>query len=159
MKKQLAVLLVLVLFSGCSSHYSTLTSEKSDQSSIYTISPDEALEAAQWALLHTIPGHAITKINGPIRGYSSYTRFAFDSYAQQVLVIGAEGIDKDGSMVCGFYFEVSGQGSSGSGMSYNSKIFKNLQTHLDQTGKEVLISNLHQLRWKEVVRCYNSGLE
>lgn len=147
------MLVLLLLICGCSSHYTTLNPDKSGHSTIYNIQPDKALEIAQWSLLHTIPGHAVSEINGPMKGYSSYTRFAFDTYAQQVLAIGAKGTDENGKEVCGFYFEVSGQGSSGSGRSYNASIFKNLKKRLKDTGAETNVTNMRTVGWKDIEGC------
>ena len=67
---------------------------------------------------------------------------------QQVLVHPAIGLDKNGEKVAGFYFEVSGAGTSGSGRAKNVQVFEKLQELLNDTGKGVYVSSLQAGHYK-----------
>jgi hypothetical protein len=67
---------------------------------------------AHWAIASTFPNRKITVLDGPTRGYSTYFRIMLDTYSQQILIFPAIGIKQNGEEVKGYYFEVSGSGTT-----------------------------------------------
>ena len=132
----------LFLMAACSTNYSTLDKKSDGYQIIYEMSENEALQIAYSAMVGSFPGRKIEKLDGPARGFSTYTRMMLDTYTQQVLAFPVVGHDKSGKNVEGFYFEVSGSGSSGSGMIRNGKFFENLQVALDKTGKAISVVDM-----------------
>lgn len=147
MKKILRVALLAGLLSmaGCSTHFSTLRPEGSTSQVIHPMPEDEAFRLAYSSMATTMPGRKITVLNGPVRGYSTYTRFVLDTYTQQVLVFRAQGVDGSGRRIQGYYFEVSGSGSSGSGRSTNVQFFESLSAQAQATRPGVAVTNLESL--------------
>lgn len=114
-KKTLAAALVWMLTSvmgACSTHFSTLTAAGSADSAIYDLDEETAFRVAYEAIVETLPGRPITEVRGPIRGYSGLFTFALDDYTQLILVFPAKGVAASGEEVRGYYFEVSGSGTS-----------------------------------------------
>jgi hypothetical protein len=111
MKRILIALFAFVLV-GCSTQFSTLRPEGSTSQVIYAISEEQAFQIGFASLASILPGYEITDIDGPIKGYSAVFRFVLDTYTQQVMVIPATGKDATGKFVRGYYFDVSGRGSS-----------------------------------------------
>lgn len=127
MIRSTVLLILLVLSSGCSTHFSTLQPEGSKEQIIYAIPEEQAFQIAHGSLAVTLPGRKIEVIDGPVRGYSTYFRFVLDTYTQQVLVHAAQGTDALGKKVRGYYFEVSGSGSSFvQGRAKNVELFERL---------------------------------
>ena len=132
---------ILVLSTvGCSTHFSTLQPEGSTDQILYAIPEEQAFQIAHGTLVTTIPGRKIEIIDGPVRGYSTYTRVVLDTYTQQVLVFPAEGLDALGKKIRGYYFEVSGSGSSGTGYAKNVELFENLAKSAKATGKGIVVT-------------------
>lgn len=96
-----------------------------------------------------MPGRKVTILNGPVRGYSTYTRFVLDTYSQQVLVFRAQGLDPAGSPVQGYYFEVSGSGSSGSGRAANVRMFETLLSGLQEPWKAVPVREVTTIPYSQ----------
>jgi len=71
-----------------------------------------AFRLAYEAIAETLPGRPISEVQGPIRGYSGLFTFALDDYTQLILVVPAAGKTESGEGVRGYYFEVSGSGTS-----------------------------------------------
>jgi len=139
---------LLMLLAGCSTHFSTLQTEGSTAQIIYAVSEDQAFQIAHGSLLAAIPGRKIEVIDGPVRGYSTYTRFVLDTYSQQVLVHAAQGRDALGNKIRGYYFEVSGSGTSGSGMAKNVELFEKLAESAKSTGKGVAVTNVERIDYE-----------
>jgi hypothetical protein len=138
--------LALVVFVGaCSSRYSTLEDRSGKPAMLYTLSEDEALKLAHATIVSTFPGRAITTLNGPTKGYSTSTRFVLDTYSQQVLVLPATGKTAAGETISGYYFEVSGSGSSGSGRARNQQFAENIRANLAKSGTGVTVSDVQMM--------------
>jgi len=147
------VFFLAILLNGCSTHFSTLQAEGTSTKIIYAIKEEQAFQIAHGSLLATLPGRKIEVIDGPVRGYSTYSRFVLDTYTQQVLVHAAQGTDALGNKIRGYYFEVSGSGSSGSGRAKNVALFEMLVESAKATGKGVAVTNVERIgyanaRWR-----------
>ena len=128
---------------GCSTHFSTLQAGGTSTKIICAIKEEQAFQIAYSAIATTLPGRKISEVDGPIRGYSTYFRFVLDTYTQQVLVYPASGIDAEGKRVKGYYFEVSGSGSSVvQGKAKNEKLFERVSESARATGKSVAVTDL-----------------
>jgi hypothetical protein len=136
--------ILVTLCVGCSTHNSTLQQEGSTAQILYAIPEEHAFQIAHGTLLSTMPGRKIEIIDGPARGYSTYTRFGLDTYTQQVLVFPAEGLDALGKKIRGYYFEVSGSGSSGSGYSKNIELFEKVREAAKATGKGIAVTGVER---------------
>ncbi len=122
------MLVLAILLSACSTHFDTSKQEGVEGYTIYRIGQEQAFAVAYNAMATVMPGRKISEIDGPVKGYSTWTRFVLDTYTQQVLVIPAKGITQSGETVEGFYFEVSGSGSSGSGRAKNVSLYEAIQS-------------------------------
>lgn len=141
-----ALLILLVLSAGCSTHFSTLQPEGSKEQIIYAVPEEEAFQIAHGSLAATLPGRKIEVINGPVRGYSTYFRFLLDTYTQQVLVHAAQGTDALGKKVRGYYFEVSGGGTSiVQGRAKNVELFERLAESANATGKGIAVTGIERI--------------
>jgi hypothetical protein len=150
MTKSTLLVLLLMLLAGCSTHYSTLQTEGSSTQIVYTIPEEEAFHIAYSSIATTLPGRKIEVIDGPVRGYSTYFRFLLDTYTQQVLVHRVEGTDAIGKGVRGYYFEVSGSGSSFvQGRAKNVELFERVAEAAKATNKGVVVTiDLQKMNWK-----------
>lgn len=151
MTRSAILLFLLTLLAGCSTHFSTLKPEGSAAQIIYAVPEDQAFQIAHGSLLATLPGRKIEVIDGPVRGYSTYTRFVLDTYSQQVLVHAAQGTDALGNKIRGYYFEVSGSGSSGSGRAKNVALFEMLAESAKATGKGVAVTNVERIGYANTI--------
>ena len=141
-----ALLILLAWSSGCSTHFSTLHPEGSQEQIIYTISEEQAFQIAHGSLAATLPGRKIEVVDGPVRGYSTYFRFLLDTYTQQVLVHAAQGTDTLGKTVRGYYFEVSGSGTSiVQGRLKNVQLFERVAEAVNATGKGVAVTSVERM--------------
>jgi hypothetical protein len=129
---------------GCSSHNTTLRRESTQQQIIYRIPEEQAFATAVDAFAEILPKQSLYDITGPRRGYQSTWRFGLDTYSQRVLIIPAVGIDGSGQEVRGFYFEVAGSGSSGSGYRKNIALFERIRDALDATGTATVVSSVRE---------------
>lgn len=137
------VFFIAVLLNGCSTHFSTLQAEGTSTKIIYVIKEEQAFQIAYSAIATTLPGRKISEVDGPIRGYGTYFRFLLDTYTQQVLVYPTTGTDAEGKRVKGYYFEVSGSGSSVvQGKAKNEQLFERVFESVRATGKAVAVTDL-----------------
>jgi hypothetical protein len=142
-----AVVLGLALV-GCSSHNTTLRRESSEQQIIYRVSEEQAFATVVDAFAEILPKQSLYDITGPRRGYQSTWRFGLDTYSQRVLIIPAVGTDAKGQEVSGYYFDVSGSGSSGSGYRRNIALFERIRDGLDATGTATVVTNVRERHYE-----------
>lgn len=142
--KRRSALLVLLGLAACSRQQSTATTGTAGREKLYRLSEDQAMAIAQGAMLRTFPGRRLEAINGPIRGYSTYTRVLLDTFTQQLLVIPVQGTTPTGEAVRGYSFEVSGSGTSGTGALRNDALFDALRQDLERTGTGVEVMGMQQ---------------
>jgi len=154
MAKSFTLVLLLALLAGCSTQFSTLEATGSSTQIVYAIPEDQAFQIAYGTLAATFPGRKIEVIDGPVRGYSTYSRFVLDTYTQQVLVHAVQGTDALGKKVRGYYFEVSGSGTSVLiGRSKNVELFDSVAAAAKATGKGVALTGIERVayanaRWR-----------
>lgn len=144
MKRRLLLGTMMLALPGCSQHQSTATTGTPGRERLYRLSEEQALVIAHTAILRAFPGRRLETIDGPVRGYSTYTRVVLDTFTQQVLVIPVQGTTPSGETVQGYSFEVSGSGSSGTGALRNDAFFDALRRDLDRTGTAVEVTGLQQ---------------
>ena len=90
-----------------------------------------------------MPGRKITILDGQVKGYTTYFRFVLDTYTQQILIYRASGQNTKGEKIFGYYYEVSGSGSSFvQGRAKNVKLFETLNSSLKSTNSAVSITGL-----------------
>jgi hypothetical protein len=155
--KRIGILILTFLVVACGSHYSTLKADADADAKqvIYAIPEQQAFQIAFSSLANTLPGYEITDIDGPVKGYSALFRFVLDRYTQQVMVVPAAGKNAEGKIVKGYYFDVSGRGSSiVQGAAKNAELFDRVATAAKATGKGMLVSNLatvsyEGIKWKQ----------
>lgn len=132
------VVLALVGVVSCSRQQSIGGGTASGTQRVYALTETEAAAIAHGAIVSSFPGRRIETIDGPVRGYSTYTRMLLDTFTQQVLIRPVTGRRADGSTVEGYTFEVSGSGTAGiSGGIANANFGSTLQSAADSTGKAV----------------------
>ena len=129
----------IIVLTSCSTSYSTLNDTNNNVKKIYRMSENEALQIAYNAILRSFPGRKVETIDGPIKGFSTYTRFVLDTFTQQVLIRPVMGTTSDRQHMEGFVFEVSGSGTSGSGAMRNAGFFEQLQSDLAKSGRAVAV--------------------
>ena len=152
---RLLLLSFLAFLTGCSTNFSTLQPENSANQVIYSVSEEQAFQIAFSSLTQVLPGKEITDIDGPVKGYLATFRFILDTYSQQVMVIPVSAKDAEGKTVRGYYFDVSGRGSSVvQGRAKNVELFETISSSAKATGKAVFVSNVNRepytgARWKQ----------
>lgn len=150
------ILLVWVL-SGCSTHFTTLQKENEKSSVIYQIPEDRAFQMAHWAITSSFPNRKITEIEGPTRGYSTYFRIMLDTYSQQVLVFPAIGTKESGEDIKGYYFEVSGSGTTVIGRQKNVEMYEQLNKALAETGTGVIVTDVRLTKYETEKKISTDG--
>ena len=154
--QKLVLLAICILQIGCSTNFSTLGPEGSATTTIYEIPELHAFQIASTAITTTLPGRPIADVDGPVHGYSTEFWLYLDSYTQQVLVFPASGIDQKGRKVNGFYFEVSGAGSSFvQGKIKNTELFERVQAYAERTGKGVSVISVERRTYEGIEWQYN----
>ena len=149
---KLSLIAFIVLLSGCSTHFSTLTPASSKDQILYLIQEDQALAIAYDSIVLTLPGRKIQEVEGSARGFTTYFRFLLDTYTQTVLVFRAKGTDADGAEVRGCYFEVSGSGTSFvQGRNKNVQLYAKVVELADATMKKVAVSGVERIPYTQAV--------
>jgi uncharacterized lipoprotein len=132
---------VLFLLSGCSSTNTTLR-DQSGSMVIHKLSEEDALRIVRLAITSVLPNRTITTFETPYKGYFTTFRFGLDTYSQRIYAIPVEGETSAGKKIKGFYFEVSGEGSSiVQGRMKNTELFNKLQQLLKDSSKGVVVEN------------------
>lgn len=149
--KRIWLLFLVVTLSSCSTHFDTSKKEGIDGFTIYRLNQEQAFEIAYNAILTVLPGRKISKIDGPVKGYSTWSRFVLDTYTQQVTIIPAKGTTKGGVTVDGFYFEISGAGSSGSGRMTNVTLYETIQNNLEKLNVAMAVAQIERTTYQEPV--------
>lgn len=152
--RRILSLLAVLLLSACSTNYSTLKPENSATQVLYELPEQQSFQIAFAALGRLLPGYEITDIDGPVKGYTATFRFVLDTYTQQVMVIPATGRSSDGRSVRGYYFEVSGRGTSGQGVAKNGQLFAMVTEAAKATGKGTAVTSVSNVaytgvQWKQ----------
>ncbi|WP_373034019.1 SHOCT domain-containing protein [Sulfurovum sp.] len=145
-----ALLSFIFLLNGCSTKFTTTESENG--TILYKLEEKEAFKIAHHSMLNVLPGRKITIIDGPTKGYSTYFRSGLDTYSQQILVFPASGIDQSGNKVSGYYYEVSGSGSSFvQGRAKNVSLYETLNKKLQETNSGVIVTNLKNEKYSSTI--------
>lgn len=97
---------------GCSGSQSMAEAGSSPAAGkIFPIGEDVADRILGVAISSEFPGSAISKVEFPNRGYRVTVRFFVDSHDIVAYMIRSKGIDSNGNVVPGYYFEVSNSGT------------------------------------------------
>jgi len=145
--KYFFIITVLIL-SGCSTHFTTLHHDNENSLVIYQLPEEQVFQMAHWAIASTFPNRKITVIEGPTRGYSTYFRILLDTYSQQILILPAIGTKQDGEEVKGYYFEVSGSGTTVIGRQKNVDLYAKLNKALSDTEKGVVVTKIKLTKYE-----------
>jgi hypothetical protein len=146
------VFFAALALAGCSTNFDTAEVEGSDRKRIYAIDQSRAFQIAHDSIASVLPGRKISKVDGPTKGYSTYSRFMLDTYTQQVLVIPLEGKNEAGETVKGYNLNVSGSGTSVMiGRSKNINLYEEVQLRLAETGSGVLVGRTERRAYEEPV--------
>jgi Short C-terminal domain len=152
-----ALLLAVALIGGCSTHNTTLAPrEPNGGQVIYRVSEKQGFTIVLDAYADLLPRQSLYDITGVQRGYESTWRWGLDTYSQKVLIIPATGIDTRGREVHGYWFDVSGGGTSGSGFSKNRALYRRIQKALDATGTATVVTNLREGTYETDGRDYRA---
>ena len=152
--RRIGFTVLLALLAGCATNFSTLQAENSSKQVLFTVQEEQAFQIAFSSMAQVLPGYEITDIDGPVKGYSANFRFLLDTYSQQVMVIPASAKDPEGRPVRGYYFEVSGTGSSAQGRAKNVQLFESVAAASRATGKAVSVTGVSRepyvgAKWKQ----------
>lgn len=152
--RRICFTVLVALLAGCATNFSTLQAKSSSKQVLFTVQEEQAFQIAFSSMTQVLPGYEITDIDGPVKGYSANFRFLLDTYSQQVMVIPASANDSDGRRVRGYYFEVSGTGSSGQGRAKNVQLFESVSAAGRATGKAVSVTGVSRepysgAKWKQ----------
>jgi len=151
MMKRIWIVFFVFGLSACSTHFDTSKKDGVDGLIIYKLSQEQAFNIAYNAISTVLPGRKISKIDGPVKGYSTWSRFVLDTYTQQVTVIPANGRTENGVAVEGFYFEISGAGTSGSGRMTNVTLYETIQENLNQLSVAATVTRIERGTYSEPV--------
>ncbi len=151
---RILLLSILALLTGCSTNFSTLRPENSQKQVIYAIPEGQAFQIAFSSLAQVFPGRTITDIDGPVKGYSTTFRFVLDTYSQQVIVIPASAKNTEGNTVRGYYFDISGSGTSAQGRAKNIQLYETISSYAEATGKAIPVTDVNRepytgAHWKQ----------
>jgi len=152
---RITAMLLAVILSGCGSTHTSLQVEGSSKQTIYELTEEQAFQVAFGSITQVFPGYEITDVDGPVKGYTTTFRFVLDTYTQQVMVVPALGKTSDGKSVRGYYFDVSGRGSSVvQGRVKNAELFDTVVKAAQATGKAAAVSEVTRTsyvgaRWKQ----------
>ena len=80
-----------------------------------------------------------------------------DTYSQQVLVFSAIGTKQNGEEVKGYYFEVSGSGTTIIGRQKNVELFEKLNKALADIGKGVVVINIKLSKYEADMKIPSGG--
>ena len=150
------MILLLSVLVGCSTHFTTLQNDEKS-SVIYQMTEERAFQMAHWAITSSFPNRKITEIGGPTRGYSTYFRIMLDTYTQQILVLPAIGTKENGEDVKGYYFEVSGSGTTVIGRQKNVDMYEQLNKALADTGTGVVVTNVRMTKYETAKKAATEG--
>ena len=149
--KAILILLLLTVLSGCSTHQTTLKQHGGYK--IYVIDEKDIFAITYQEMSETVDNEMVNEVDGPERGFSTRLTFGIDSYNVYVKIVPVEGVSMDGSLVKGYFVELSGKGTYPT--SRPRKIINNIQNRLDQTGKGVAVTSykksaysLERDRWR-----------
>lgn len=145
--KYFFIIAVLIL-AGCSTHFTTLQQDNEKSLVIYQLPEEQVFQMAHWAIVSSFPDRKITIIDGPTRGYSTYFRIFLDTYSQQILIFTAIGTKQNGEEVKGYYFEVSGSGTTVIGRQKNVELYEKLNKALSDTGKGVVVTKIKLTKYE-----------
>lgn len=137
----IGIFLVLGL-SACSSQHDTSRLKDGSGRVIYQMSQEEAFAMARQSMATFFPGRKIFQVEEELKGYRTWTTVVVDRYHQYILVVPAIGKSSAGQDVSGFYFQISGRGTSGSGYMANGAFFDQFQQDLQKTGRAVKVSDV-----------------
>ena len=142
---------LLISLSACSSHYDSSKKKGVAGYTICQLSQEQAFAVAHNAMETVMPGRKISKIDGPAKGYSTWTRFMLDTYTQRIVIILAKGTTSVGKPVEGFYFQVSGSGSYSGGRRRNRRLFQTIQENLDRMDVAAVVPRIERGSYREPV--------
>jgi hypothetical protein len=153
----LSVLMLGTLsITGCSSHNTTLVDRDAGQV-IYRLSEKQAFTVVIDAYAEILPTQSLDDITGARRGYEATCRWGLDTFSQKTLIFPAVGTDARGGEVRGYYFEVSGSGTSTPCRLKNKGLYNRLREALDATKTAVVVTNLREGRYETDGRAYRAG--
>lgn len=141
-------IIALLMLAGCSTHFTTRQQDSEKSFVIYQLPEEEAFQMAYWAIASTFPNRKITVLDGPTRGYSTYFSILLDTYSQQILIFRAIGTKQNGEEGKGYYFEVSGSGTTVIGRQKNVELYEKLNKALADTGKGVIVTNIKLTKYE-----------
>jgi malic enzyme len=130
MKKLAALVVVLVVFGGCSAR-NTSTDPTLVGNKVAWVGEKEAmLDDMHTVMAQTFPGRQIFKIDG--KGVYTWQRSMIDKFTHQALLLPTKGTDKNDNVVDAYMLEVSGDGTIFSGPSRNKKLFEELVARFNE---------------------------
>ncbi len=148
--------LAALSLAACSTHNTTLVNRGAGQI-IYRLSEEQAFTTVIDAYAEILPKQGLDDITGARRGYEATCRWGLDTFSQKTLVIPAVGTDARGGEVRGYYFEVSGSGTSTSCRLKNKDLYNRLREALGATRTAVVVTNLREGRYETDGRAYLGG--
>jgi len=151
-----SLVLAALAVAGCSTHNTTLV-DRGAGKVIYRISEEQAFTIVINTYAEILPKQNLDDTTGAQRGYEATCRWGLDTFSQKTLVIPAVGTDARGGEVRGYYFEVSGSGTSTSCRLKNKDLYNRLREALDATRTAAVVTNLRQGRYETDGRAYLGG--
>lgn len=142
---QLALLLLVFIFAGCSAHRISIA-EDGSASTIYDLDENSVFNIVYSSIQEVFPEEKISVITAPVRGYITKflaPPFHVDWFTQKVLVHRATGVNSSGQKVSGYWLEVSGSGSSFlQGQAKNKAVYKTILRHLNSTARKHQVTGI-----------------
>lgn len=139
----------MLVLAGCSTHFTTLQQDNEKSLVLYQLPEEQAFQIAHYAIASTFPNRKITVLDGHTRGYSTYFRILLDTYSQQILIFRAVGTKQNGEEDKGYYFEVSGSGTTLTGRQKNVELYEKLNKALTDTGKGIIVTNIRLTKYED----------
>lgn len=110
---KIALLVLIVILSGCATTYSSLKGDSTGSTGYELIIADEndVLDAAYDAIQNRFPGTIISTLAGKEKGFTFYTQPALDRTTYKFLIEKATATIENGKTVTGYYYSIYAQGT------------------------------------------------
>ena len=144
----IGLIICAFLFAGCTTHKSPKQAPKGEQFMFVTDNEEAAFRAAYDAMSEVRPAIPIVDVGGFVRGYRMTHIFALDRYTTHIRIYRAEGEEKSGQTVRGYYPEDSCGGTLIiRGPNTDRAVYALALKKLEAIGRRAYISELRRVNY------------
>lgn len=147
MRNLIISIFLMLGLTACSSEFDTSQHKDGSGRVIYQMSQQQAFNLALTSMASFFPGRNIFEVDEQLKGYRTWTTFVVDRYHHYIRVVPAVGTNSAGQRIAGFYFQISGSGTSGSGYASNVEFYEQFQRQLDGLSVAVKVRQVRPGRY------------